>query len=120
MPSLFCGISSYNMLGVPLLLLVLPLITLLKPILPVALMLTLLLTAFACAYVALSLVKSDEEKGVAILGGMALAMFDAWLGMLVSIVATLLLVGYRKDETEDSESSHDLTAQSTVKSEPVK
>ena len=119
MPSLFCGISSYNMLGVPLLLLFLPLITLLKPILPVALMLTLLLTAFACAYIALSLVKGDEERGVVILGGMALAMFDAWLGLLISVVAVLLLVGFQRDETEGSDSSHDLTAESTVKSVPV-
>ena len=119
MPSLFCGISSYNMLGVPLLLLLLPLITLLKPILPVALMLTLLLTAFACAYIALSLVKGDEERGVVILGGMALAMFDAWLGLLISVVAVLLLVGFQRDETEGSDSSHDLTAESTVKSVPA-
>jgi len=120
MPSLFCGISSYNMLGVPLLLLFLPLVTLLKPILPVALMLTLLLTAFACAYVALSLVKGDEERGVVILGGVALAMFDAWLGLLISVVATLLLVGFQRDETEGSDSSHDLTAEPAVKCEPVK
>ena len=120
MPSLFCGISSYNMLGVPLLLLLLPLVTLLEPILPVALMLTLLLTAFACAYIALSLVKGDVERGVVILGGVSLAMFDAWLGLLISIVAVLLLVGFQRDETEGSDSSHDLTAESTVKIEPVK
>ena len=120
MPSLFCGISSYNMLGVPLLLLLLPLVTLLEHILPVALMLTLLLTAFACAYIALSLVKGDVERGVVILGGVSLAMFDAWLGLLISIVAVLLLVGFQRDATEGSDSSHDLTAESTVKYEPVK
>lgn len=107
MPSLFCGISSYNMLGVPIFLLLLPLITLLKPILPVALILTLMLTAFACAYVALSLVEGDEERGVAILGGMALALFDAWLGLLVSVAATFLLVGFQRQKSADNEIAHD-------------
>ena len=100
MPSLFCGISSYNMLGVPLLLLLLPLVTLLEPILPVALMLTLLLTAFACAYIALSLVKGEVEMGAVILGGVSLAMFDAWLGLLISIVAVLVLVGFSPGNSE--------------------
>ena len=120
MPSLFCGISSYNMLGVPLLLLFLPLVTLLEPILPVALMLTLLLTAFACAYIALSLVKDDIEKGVAIFGGMSLALFDAWLGLLISVVAVLLLVGFQRGDTEAGDSSHDFAAKSTGRGEPAK
>lgn len=105
MPTLFCGISSYNMLGVPLMLLLLPLVTLLKPILPVALIITLMLTAFACAYVALSLVDGDEEKGVAILGGMALAIFDAWVGLSISILATFLLVGFQRQQAQQVEST---------------
>ena len=107
MPSLFCGISSYNMLGVPLLLLLLPLITLLEPILPVALMLTLLLTAFACAYIALSLVKSEVERGVVILGGVSLTLFDAWLGLLISIFAVLVLVGFQRGGAEGSDIAHE-------------
>lgn len=106
MPSLFCGISSYNMLGVPVLLLLLPLVTLLEPILPVALMLTLLLTAFACAYIALSLVKSEVERGVVILGGVSLTMFDAWLGLLISIFAVLVLVGFQRGGAEGSDIAH--------------
>ncbi len=120
MPTLFCGISSYNMLGVPLMLLLLPLITLLKPILPVALILTLMLTAFACAYVALSLVDGDEERGVAILGGMALATFDPWIGLSISVAATFLLVGFQRQQEEDRGPGQGSTAEAAVQNNSVK
>lgn len=94
MKSLFAGIASYNIMGFSaLLLLFLPLLTLLKPVLPVALLLTLMLTAFACAYIALDMITTKEEKGAVILSGMALTMFDAWLGLVVSVVVVLVLVG---------------------------
>jgi len=105
MKSLFGGLASYNIMGFSaLLLLFLPLLTLLKPVLPVALLLTLMLTAYACAYIALDMIKTKEEKGAVILSGMALTMFDAWIGLAVSVLAVWLLVGKVSSDTENAPS----------------
>ncbi len=55
MDSLFTGISSYYVFGIPVLYLALPLLTALKPLMGIALSLTLVLTGFACAYVAMEI-----------------------------------------------------------------
>ena len=93
--SLFSGISSYYGLGTPLLYMVLPLVTLLKPLMPIALALTLMLTGFACFYVAIGLVHTRIERGTALLIAFAIAFFSPWQGIAVAVVATLTLVGFR-------------------------
>ncbi|MBI1320733.1 MAG: hypothetical protein GC168_17555 [Candidatus Hydrogenedens sp.] len=98
MDSLFSGISSYYVFGVPLLYVVVPLVTALQPLMGVALSLTLVLTGFACAYVAMSVTHNPIERGVALLTAVTLALFaqTPWVGMLVGIVATVALVGIER------------------------
>jgi hypothetical protein len=93
MQSLYSGISSYYVFGVPVLYLMTPLVTALEPLMGIALSLTLALTGFACAYVAMGLPRSRVERGVALLTAMALVVFSPWVGMTVGVVATLALVG---------------------------
>ena len=94
MSSLFTGISSYYVFGIPVLYLLLPLLTALKPLMGIALSLTLVLTGFACAYIAMEIPRTNIERGVVILMAVTLAFFaNPWVGMIVGIVATLTLVG---------------------------
>jgi hypothetical protein len=105
MDSLFGGIFSYYVFGIPLLYLVQPIVTGLKPLMGIALSLTLVLTGFACSYVAMAIPRLPIERGVVILTGVSLAIFDPWVGMTIGIVATLTLVGVggagRKRESAD-------------------
>lgn len=94
MASLYSGIASYYVFGIPVLYLILPLLTVLKPLMGVALSLTLVLTGFACAYVAMEIPRSPIERGVVILMAVALVAFpNPWIGMAIGIAATLALVG---------------------------
>ena len=93
--SLFSGISSYYTFGLPVLYLVLPFVTALKPLMPIALALTLMLTGFACFYVAIGIVHTRIERGTALLIAFAIAFFSPWQGIAVAIIATLTLVGFR-------------------------
>ncbi len=93
MESLYSGISCYYVFGIPLLYVILPLVTGLKPLMTIALSLTLVLTGFACSYVAMGIPKTQIERGVVILTGVALAVFSPWVGMTVGVLATLFLVG---------------------------
>jgi hypothetical protein len=95
MDSLFSGISSYYVFGVPVLYTCLPLVTALRPMLGIALSLTLVLTGFACAYVAMGIPRTQIERGVVLLSAVALAVFSPWIGMAIAIVATFGLVGFR-------------------------
>jgi hypothetical protein len=98
MDSLFGGIASYYVFGIPLLYLVKPLVTGLKPMMGIALSLTLVLTGFACAYVAMGIPRTQIERGVAVLTAVALAIFSPWIGMAIGIAAVLLLVGIRSPD----------------------
>src|SRR5690606_21149996 len=71
----------------------LPIVTILQPLLPVALAVTLILTGFACATLALSLVKDATERGAMVITAMAFALLEPWLGLLIGVVSVALLVG---------------------------
>ncbi len=101
MDSLYTGISSYYVFGVPLLYMILPLLYGLRPLMGIALSLTLVLTGFACAYVAMGISKTPIERGVALLTAVSLVVFpNPWIGMSVGIAATLLLVGLPKRDPD--------------------
>lgn len=102
MQSLFSGIASYYVFGVPVLYMVLPLLTGLRPLMGIALSLTLVLTGFACAYVAMGIPRTQIERGVVILMAVALAIYpNPWIGMTVGILATMTLVGFQRSEPEE-------------------
>jgi len=91
--SFFDSIGSFYALGLPVLFVLLPLVTLLEPLLPLALAVTLILTAFACATLALSLVEDATERGAMVITAMAFSVFDPWLGLLIGIIAIAVLCG---------------------------
>ena len=99
MDSLHSGIASYYLMGLPIIFLALPLLTGLKPLLGIALSLTLILTGFACAYVAMAIPREPAERGVVLLTGMAIALFPPWIGLLSGIGATRTRTGgVRRDD----------------------
>ena len=97
MNSLHSGLISYYMMGIPLLFFLKPLLTGLQPLLNVALALTLMLTAFACAYVAMGMPRNNTSRGTVLLIGAGLAFFDPWTGLALGVLATLLMVGWDRN-----------------------
>lgn len=93
MNSLYSGTASYYFMGLPFIFFLLPLLTGLQPLLGIALCLTLLLTGFACAYVAMAMCTHPTERGVVLLTAVAIAVFPAWIALLLGLVATLVLIG---------------------------
>lgn len=102
--SIFDSIGSFYAFGLPFLFVFLPLVTLLEPLLPVALAVTLILTAFACATLALSLVNDATERGAMVITAMAFSLFEPWLGLLVGIITIAGLCGvkvFMPDKTDE-------------------
>ncbi|MCF6264741.1 MAG: hypothetical protein L3J24_14300 [Xanthomonadales bacterium] len=93
METLVGGLSAYYLYGLPFLLFLLPVVTFLKPFMPIALVLTLILTGFACAYVALSMPKGQVERSIMLLTAFFLVFFAPWVGLVVGVIAVLLLLG---------------------------
>lgn len=93
--SIFDSIGSFYAFGLPFLFIFLPLVTLLEPLLPLALAVTLILTAFACASLALSLVEDPTERGAMVITAMAFSVFEPWLGLLVGFITIAALCGFK-------------------------
>ena len=93
MDSIFSGVFSYYLFGIPLAYFVQPMLVLVRPVLDVALSLTLILTGFACAYVALSMPRNRVERGLVILIGMVIMYFPPLDGLVVGFVASVALLG---------------------------
>ncbi|MGH1472321.1 MAG: hypothetical protein ACRBCS_14105 [Cellvibrionaceae bacterium] len=94
--SFFDAMGSFYVFGFPILYILLPLVTLLQPLLPLALAVTLILTGFACATLALSLVKDATERGAMVLTAMALGIFkEPWIGMLIGLISIITLCGWQ-------------------------
>ena len=70
--------------------LILPLVALIRPILPLSMSLTLMIQAFGCFYVALGLCKNNTQRGVAGLIGGVLAITNPQTGLLVGIVISFI------------------------------
>src|SRR5690606_11745949 len=83
----------FYVFGLPILFVLLPIVTLLQPLLPVALSVTLILTGFACATLALSMVRDATECGAMVITAMAFAIMEPWLGLLVGLATVAILVG---------------------------
>jgi len=108
MDSIFDGIAGYYVYGFPLLFIVLPIVTLLQPLLPIALAVTLLLTGFACATLALTAVTDSTERGAMVLTAIAFSLFDPWTGLLAGLATIVVVVGpqvFFPAKQKDSDSS---------------
>jgi xanthine/uracil/vitamin C permease (AzgA family) len=75
MDSIYSGGGTFWITGL-VALFILPLVTLFKPVLPIALSLTLVLTAYICIMVGMEQLKNSTERGVAGIVAVTLAMPD--------------------------------------------
>ena len=87
----------------------LPLVTLFKPVLPIALSLTLLLTAYICIMVGIEQLKNSAERGVAGIVAVTLAMPAAQSTIYAIVIGIVLYIlierpsaRQRKEMKEDS------------------
>ncbi|MBB6519871.1 hypothetical protein [Pseudoteredinibacter isoporae] len=102
MGSLFDGISSYYMLGLPFIFFLAPVVTGIKPMMPIALAVTLALTGFACAYVAMAKASNNAERGCMLLSAMCLALMDPWLGLILAVLMSVFLVDFKAADKEEA------------------
>ena len=91
MASLMSGIGSYY-IGAPLVFFLLPALSLLTPLMDIALSMTLVITGYACAYVAMEIPKNATERGVVFVTGMAMVLFEPWLALSIGLAMNVLLV----------------------------
>lgn len=87
MYSFFGGCITFNLMKW-ICCLILPLVALIRPILPLSMSLTLMIQAFGCFYVALGLCKNNVQRGVAGLIGGVLAITNPQTGLIVGIVVS--------------------------------
>ena len=93
MRRLIDGVASYYAFGIPFFYFIGPVLELLRPALDVAFSLTLILTGFACGYVALGMLHDRVERGVAVQTGVAVLFFSTFAGLVVGFVLTAALLG---------------------------
>ncbi len=108
MDSIFSGTFNWYWPAFILIFLV-PVVTFMKPLLAVALSITLILTGFACAYIAISLVKTPASQGYAFFVGMIIAKFGPAWGLGIGIALYILLLarkipGFEMDKVSKEES----------------
>lgn len=90
MLSIFGGTGTFNIMKFACILF-LPLISIFKPVLPLAIALTLMVQAFACFFIALELVETPEERGVAGITGAILAVSGAAYGLAAGLILYFLI-----------------------------
>jgi len=101
MNSLHDGLSSF-ILAMGVAALIHPLVTLLEPVLPIAMLITMILTGFACGYVALGMVKTREDQGIAVIMGVTIFAQGAATGLAVGVVLHLLVNNFKKHAGKES------------------
>jgi len=90
MDTIFSGLGSFT-IAMTIGIFITPLISILKPVLPLALALTMIVQGFACGYIAMEMVYTKEERGVSAVMGIILAMKGAAWGLAVGIILHLLI-----------------------------
>ena len=100
MDSLFDGIHSYYLMGIPFLFFVVPFIDVMEPLMIVALGVTLILTGLACSYIAMSLATKNSEKAVSLVTAVLIAFGGEymWLGILIGLILSYVLVDNKEIE----------------------
>jgi hypothetical protein len=68
-----------------------PVISFFKPVMPIGLSLTYTVQGFACCYIAMEMVESKEERGVAWIMGIMLATRGAAWGLATGIILHLII-----------------------------
>jgi hypothetical protein len=75
---------------------VIPVVSLVKPVLPVALSLTMLVQGYICVRLAMSMCKTDLDRGIAGVMAAVLATKGAAWGFAIGIILFLILVDLKK------------------------
>ncbi|WP_129596008.1 hypothetical protein [Anaerophilus nitritogenes] len=97
MDSIFGGTGTYRwvtFIGVALV----PIVSLVQPVLPVALSLTLLVQGYVCARLAMNICRNDTDRGVAGVMGAVLAAKGAAWGFIVGIILFVILSDFSKHQ----------------------
>lgn len=104
MDSYFTGTMNFYWLAFVLVFFT-PVVTFMKPMLGIALSITLILTGFACAYTAMTMVKNPISQGYTLFVGMLIAKFGpAWgLGIAVCLYMLILINPIQEKEAVQSE-----------------
>ena len=97
--SFFTGTMNFYWLALVLVFFT-PIVTFMKPLLGIALSITLILTGFACAYTAMGMIKSPISQGYTLFVGMIIAKYGpAWgLGIALGLYLLILLNPIQKKE----------------------
>jgi hypothetical protein len=86
----------------------LPLVTLFKPVLPIALSITLLITGYLCVSVAAEQVQNSTQMGVAGTTGVVLSIYGAAWGLSVGILLYLIIERRNQSQSGSQSSKTDL------------
>ena len=105
MDTIYSGAGIFWIVGF-IALFILPLITLFKPVLPIALSITLLITGYLCIAVAVEQIDSATSMGVAGIMGVVLAVHGAAWGLGVGLVLYFLIEFHTSKEADDPEKIH--------------
>jgi hypothetical protein len=89
MDSIYSGGGTFWITGL-IAIFILPLVTVFKPVLPIALSLTLVLTAYICIMVGMEELKNSAERGVAGIVAVTLAMPDPKATVYAVVIGLIL------------------------------
>ncbi|WP_027859172.1 solute carrier family 23 protein [Marinobacterium jannaschii] len=100
MDTIYSGAGVFWIVGF-LALFMLPLVTLFKPVLPIALSLTLLITGYLCISVGVEQINNATSMGVAGTMGVVLSVYGAAYGLAIGVILYLLLEKRSKKALEE-------------------
>ena len=98
MESIYSGFGTFR-LSTFVAVALLPISSLLQPVLPVALSLTLIVQGYICTQLAMNMCKTNVERGICGVMGAVLAMRGAAWGLVVGLILFALLYESNKKET---------------------
>jgi len=90
MSSIYGGMSAY-IFFMAITALFLPIVSLFKPALPVAMTITMMVTGWACGYIGINMCKTREEQAIALIMAIAIAFQSATIGLGVGFILHLLI-----------------------------
>ncbi|KAF5055986.1 hypothetical protein SDC9_63039 [bioreactor metagenome] len=109
MDSLVGGMGTFRWTSL-LMVAIVPIVSLVQPVLPVALSLTLLVQGYICTRLAMDMCETEMDKGIAgVMGTVIVAKSAAW-GLAVGIILHLLLSSKKTAEVEEIEELEELAS----------
>ena len=70
-----------------------------QPLMVMALTLTLILTGFACAYIAMSIPRKNSEMATALLVAFFITFYSAWVGLIIGILLAVFVDGLEEEQS---------------------